>query len=100
MMGAGLAYAGLLERVQVRPCGKDRALVSVALPSVHLAGMWARRDAAGRVRIEAPLAYDDRPAYALQPHFRAAVTDAVRVLWARADGEAAAPQTRDGRTVH
>lgn len=84
-----LADSPMLNRVSVRPTSDDRALVSVTLPAVRLAGLWARRGVDGRVRLQAPRtgAHDEYPAYALQPGFAELVADAVAVLWARADAD-------------
>jgi hypothetical protein len=88
-MSAGLAGCGLLQRITVRPFGADRALVSATLPHVRLAGLWARRGADGRIRLEPPKVSgsDGRqwPAYALQPGFAEQIAAAVATSWARAD---------------
>lgn len=90
-MTCSFATCSLARRLSVRPFAPDRALVSVVLPAVHLTGMWARRDNAGRVHIEAPrIGRDgDRPAYALQPGFRELVANAVAEAWAQADASEA-----------
>jgi hypothetical protein len=96
-----LAESPFINRVTVRPTADDRALVSVTLPAVRLAGLWARRGADGRVKLQAPRtgANDEYPAYALQPGFAELIADAVATLWAQADAEreAEAALMRPGR---
>ena len=89
MMPPAPSDSPILTRVSVRPTSDDRALVSVTLPTVRLAGLWARRSVDGRVKLQAPRtgAHDEFPAYALQPGFAELVAEAVAVLWARADAD-------------
>ncbi|MBC4018724.1 hypothetical protein [Siccirubricoccus deserti] len=78
----------LLQRITVRPFGTDRALASVTLPTVRLAGLWARRDAAGKVKLTAPMIAGgggrEYPAFALQPGFAERIAEAADVVWKRA----------------
>jgi hypothetical protein len=86
-----LALAPLADRVTVRPINATSALVSARLPHVNLAGIWARRDASGRVRLDPPRVAGrdgrDWPAFALQPGFAEQIAAAVAQLWAQADRE-------------
>ena len=86
MIAAGM-HLPMLQRLTVRPIRADLALVSLRLPAVHLTGMWAKRDSAGRVRLEAPRVLGsggvERPAFALQPGFAEQAAEAVAVLWQR-----------------
>ena len=102
-MTPALASSPLLQRVSVRPFSDTTALVSVVMPAVHLAGMWARRDAEGRVRLQAPDANEgEAPAYALQPAFAEQVADAVAILWdkAAANDLVARMRRSAGRSIH
>ena len=100
---SAFASSPLIDRVTVRPVDSDRALVSVVLPHVHLAGIWARRDAEGRVRLQAPDANEgEAPAYALQPGFAEQIAEAVSLLWDEAAAaELVARMRRSaGRSIH
>lgn len=87
---SSLASSSIINRVSVRPTSQDTALVSVTLPAMRLAGLWARRGADGRVRLQAPRtgSNDEYPAYAIQPGFAELIADAVATLWAQADADA------------
>jgi hypothetical protein len=88
-MMSGLASLPMAERLTLRPINPRRALVSVRLPHVNLASIWATRDFAGRVRLDPPRVAgsggQDYPAFALQPGFREQMEDAVAALWRRVD---------------
>jgi hypothetical protein len=96
------ASSPLLQRVTVRLYDSDRAQVSVALPHIHLAGLWARRSADGRVKLETPSATDgEAPPYQLQPGFAEQIADAVAILWDEAaDAALVARLRRAAGTIH
>jgi hypothetical protein len=88
---SALALAPLADRVTVRPINATRALVSARLPHVNLSGIWASRDAAGRVTLTPPRVPgkegQDYPAFALQPGFAEQIANAVAAIWQLADRE-------------